>query len=48
MTAMKKTTFRKPAGTETKWVVVDADRQVVGRLASQIAMRLMGDRKSVV
>lgn len=45
MTAMKKTTFRKPAGTETKWVVVDADRQVVGRLASQIAMRLMGKHR---
>ena len=45
MTAMKKTTFRKPLETETKWVVVDAEGQVVGRLASQIAMRLMGKHR---
>ena len=45
MMAMKKTTMRKPGETPTKWVVVDAENQVVGRMASQIAMRLMGKHK---
>ncbi len=45
MTAMKKTTFRKPGECATKWVVVDAADQVVGRMAVQIAMRLMGKHK---
>ncbi len=45
MTAMKKTTLRKPGECATKWVVVDAEDQVVGRMASQIAMRLMGKHK---
>lgn len=45
MTAMKKTTFRKPAENVTKWVVVDAAGQVVGRMAAQIAMRLMGKHR---
>ena len=45
MTAMKKTTIRKPLETRTKWVVMDAEGQVVGRLASQIAMRLMGKHR---
>lgn len=45
MTAMKKTTFRKPAEFTAKWVVVDAADQVVGRLASRIAMCLMGKHR---
>ena len=45
MTAMKKTTLRKPADFEAKWVVMDAANQVVGRMASQIAMRLMGKHR---
>lgn len=43
--AMKKTTFRKPGEATTKWVLVDAREQVVGRMASVIAMRLMGKHK---
>lgn len=46
MTAMKKTTMRKPGEFATKWVVVDAADQVVGRMASQIAMRLMGKHRA--
>lgn len=45
MTAMKKTTLRKPADAATKWFLVDAQDQVVGRMASAIAMRLMGKHK---
>ncbi len=43
--AMKKTTLRKPGESQTKWIVVDATDQVVGRMASKIAMRLMGKHK---
>ena len=32
----------KPAEVEKKWVLIDADRLVVGRLASLIATRLRG------
>lgn len=45
MTAMKKTTMRKPGQCAAQWVVVDAANQVVGRMASLIAMRLMGKHK---
>ncbi len=45
MTAMKKTTMRKPADHQTKWVVIDGANQVVGRMASKIAMRLMGKHR---
>lgn len=42
----------KPADIEKKWVLIDAEGLVVGRLATVIAMRLRGkhkaDRKSVV
>jgi large subunit ribosomal protein L13 len=37
--------MRKPEGFAAKWVVVDAANQVVGRMASQIAMRLMGKHR---
>ena len=46
MTAMKKTTLRKPGEAATKWVVVNAEDQVVGRMASKIAMRLMGKHRA--
>jgi large subunit ribosomal protein L13 len=37
-----KTYSAKPAEVEKKWIVVDADGVVLGRLASIIAMRLRG------
>lgn len=45
MTAMKKTTLRKPGECDTQWVIVDANEKVVGRLASRIAMLLMGKHR---
>ncbi|MGO7624428.1 uL13 family ribosomal protein, partial [Rhizobium ruizarguesonis] len=33
---------KKPAEVEKKWVIIDAEGLVVGRLASIIAMRLRG------
>jgi large subunit ribosomal protein L13 len=38
----KITASLKPADVEKKWIVVDAEDAVVGRLASFIAMRLRG------
>ncbi len=40
-----KTTSLKPADVEKKWVVIDAKGLVVGRLASNVAMRLRGKHK---
>ncbi len=37
-----KTYSAKPADVEKKWVMIDADGLVVGRLASLIALRLRG------
>ncbi len=37
-----KTYSAKPADIEKKWVLIDAENLVVGRLASVIAMRLRG------
>ncbi len=45
MSAMKKTTMMKPAEHTASWFVIDAAEQVVGRMASKIAMRLMGKHK---
>ena len=42
---MKTTTSLKPAEVEKKWVVIDANGLVVGRLASIVAMRLRGKHK---
>ena len=39
------TTVTKPAEVEKKWVVIDAEGLVVGRLAAIIAMRLRGKHK---
>jgi large subunit ribosomal protein L13 len=40
-----KTFSLKPADVEKKWVVIDAQNLVVGRLASIVAMRLRGKHK---
>ncbi len=40
-----KTFSLKPADVEKKWVVIDAEGLVVGRLASIVAMRLRGKHK---
>jgi large subunit ribosomal protein L13 len=44
MSAMK-TYSAKPAEVEKKWVLIDADGVVLGRLASLVAMRLRGKHK---
>jgi large subunit ribosomal protein L13 len=36
----------KPADAETKWVVIDAEGVVVGRLASYVAKRLRGKHRA--
>lgn len=41
-----KTFSLKPADVEKKWVVIDAQGLVVGRLASIVAMRLRGKHKA--
>ena len=41
-----KTYSAKPTEIEKKWVVIDADGLVVGRLASIIALRLRGKHKA--
>ena len=41
-----KTYSAKPADIEKKWVVIDAQGVVLGRLASIIAMRLRGKHKA--
>lgn len=40
-----KTFSLKPADVEKKWIVIDAEGLVVGRLASIVAMRLRGKHK---
>ncbi len=42
---MKTTASLKPAEVEKKWIVIDAQDAVVGRLASFIAMRLRGKHR---
>ncbi len=41
----RQTTFAKPGDVEQAWFIVDATDQVLGRLASKIAVRLMGKHK---
>jgi large subunit ribosomal protein L13 len=41
-----KTFSAKPAEVDKKWVVIDADGLVVGRLASIVALRLRGKHKA--
>ena len=40
-----KTYSAKPADVEKKWVMIDADGLVVGRLAAIVALRLRGKHK---
>jgi len=40
-----KTYSAKPTDVEKKWFIVDAEDVVLGRLASQISMRLRGKHK---
>ncbi|MBF0355801.1 MAG: 50S ribosomal protein L13 [Alphaproteobacteria bacterium] len=42
-----KTYSAKPAEVEKKWVLIDADGVVLGRLASVIALRLRGKHKPI-
>lgn len=44
-TAVMKTYSAKPSEVEKKWLLIDADGLVLGRLASIIAMRLRGKHK---
>ena len=41
----KTTAALKPADVEKKWIVIDAENAVVGRLATFIAMRLRGKHR---
>ena len=43
---MKTTASLKPADVEKKWIVIDAENAVVGRLATFIAMRLRGKHRA--
>jgi len=42
-----KTVFAKKTDVDRKWYVVDADGQVLGRLASRVAMVLRGKTKPI-
>jgi large subunit ribosomal protein L13 len=42
----KTTVSLKPADVEKKWILIDAENAVVGRLASFIAMRLRGKHRA--
>ena len=44
--AMTTKTFLPKADAEKKWFIVDAQEQVLGRLATRIAMILMGKNKA--
>jgi large subunit ribosomal protein L13 len=41
----KTTTYLKAADVEKKWIVIDAQNAIVGRLATFIAMRLRGKHR---
>ncbi|MBF0267434.1 MAG: 50S ribosomal protein L13 [Alphaproteobacteria bacterium] len=42
-----KTYSAKPAEVEKKWILIDADGVVLGRLASLVALRLRGKHKPI-
>ncbi len=42
---MKKTTMLKPNAVEKKWILIDAEGKVLGRMASEIAAILRGKTK---
>jgi large subunit ribosomal protein L13 len=44
---MPATVFAKPGNVRGDWFVVDASDKVLGRLATQIAMRLKGKHKAI-
>ena len=44
---MMKTYSAKPSEVEKKWYLIDAEGIVLGRLASQIAVRLRGKHKPI-
>ena len=44
---MKKTTIVKPDAVEKKWILIDAEGKVLGRMASEIAAILRGKRKAI-
>ena len=44
-TLSTQTTSTKPAQVEKKWIIVDAEDVVLGRLASIVALRLRGKHK---
>ena len=41
-----KTFTQKPAEVEKKWIIIDAEGLVVGRMASLVALRLRGKHKA--
>ena len=41
-----KTYTAKPADIQKKWILIDAEGVVLGRLASLVAMRLRGKHKA--
>jgi large subunit ribosomal protein L13 len=43
----RSTASAKPAGIEKKWILIDADGLVVGRLATIVANRLRGKHKAI-
>ena len=43
----RQTTIAKPAEIERKWYVIDAENKPLGRLASEVAMILMGKNKPI-
>lgn len=47
MQTVQKTTVAKKETVESDWYVVDADQQIVGRLATRIATILMGKHKPI-
>ena len=44
---MRTTVSAKPAEIQKKWLLIDADGVVLGRLASLIALRLRGKHKAI-
>jgi len=44
---MRSTYITKPADVERKWLVVDAEGQILGRLATQVASLLRGKHKPI-
>ena len=42
-----RTTLAKVGHTDARWYVVDAADKILGRLASEVAMRLMGKHKPI-